>query len=637
LGHSTPLCSDCHIAGNYTNTKADCFSCHEKDYLATKEPDHKGSGFSKTCTDCHTTNPGWKPTTFNHSQFPLTLGHAIPKCSDCHLNGNFTSTPIDCYSCHQKNFIVTKEPDHTAAGFAINCMDCHTTNPGWKPTTFNHGQFALTLGHSVPTCSECHKGNYTSLQSDCYSCHQKDFLATTDPNHSTSGFEHTCADCHTTNPGWKPANFNHNQFALTLGHSVPSCNDCHKGNYTTTPTDCYSCHQQDFLGTTDPNHSTSAFSHTCTECHTTNPGWRPTTINHTQFPLTLGHSVPSCSDCHKGNYTNIPADCYSCHQQDFLGTTDPNHSASAFSHTCTDCHTTNPGWKPSTINHSQFALTLGHSLPTCNDCHKGNYTAIAADCYSCHSQDFLSTTDPNHSTSGFAHTCRDCHSTNPGWKPATFSHTQFPLTLGHAIPTCADCHKGNYSTTSIDCYSCHSQDFLGTTDPNHSTSGFSHTCKDCHTTNPGWQPATFSHTGFPLTLGHAGPSCNDCHKGNYTTTSKDCYACHQVNYNATVNPNHKTLAFSTTCTTCHTTNPDWKPATFIQHDGQFPIYSGKHRGQWSACTDCHTNVSNYALFSCVNCHEHNKTDMDNKHRGEVSGYSWVSSECYRCHPRGSGG
>jgi hypothetical protein len=168
-------------------------------------------------------------------------------------------------------------------------------------------------------------------------------------------------------------------------------------------------------------------------------------------------------------------------------------------------------------------------------------------------------------------------------------------------------------------------DYVATTNPNHTASGIPTTCQTCHTTNPGWQPANFNHTSFPLTLGHSTPTCNDCHKGNYTSTSIDCYSCHQTDYNNTTNPNHKTLGFSTTCTQCHTVQPGWKPATYTQHDTQFfPIYSGRHKGQWNACTDCHTNTANYALFNCITCH-------GNVH----SGKNYTNAQCYSCHPRGT--
>ena len=155
----------------------------------------------------------------------------------------------------------------------------------------------------------------------------------------------------------------------------------------------------------------------------------------------------------------------------------------------------------------------------------------------------------------------------------------------------------------------------------------------CHNTN-NWLETNFNHnnTNFPLTGAHTSVDCSSCHTNGFSGTSTQCYSCHSGNYNNTTNPNHSSLNFSTDCTNCHSTTR-WIPSTF-NHDSQyFPIYSGKHRGEWNSCTDCHTNPSDYNVFSCLNCHEHNKTSMDSKHRGR-SGYSYVSSACYSCHPDG---
>ena len=102
----------------------------------------------------------------------------------------------------------------------------------------------------------------------------------------------------------------------------------------------------------------------------------------------------------------------------------------------------------------------------------------------------------------------------------------------------------------------------------------------------------------------------------------------------TTNPNHQAAGFPITCESCHTTSA-WRPANW-DHDGRyFPIYSGKHRGKWSSCTDCHVTAGNYRAFECILCHEHsNRTEVDNKHRGEA-GYAYQSAACYRCHPRGT--
>jgi hypothetical protein len=129
-GHSALNCTQCHTTSKYSDASPDCFSCHEQDYFASKEPDHVASAFSKTCTDCHTLSPGWNPTTIDHSSFPLTLGHSVPACADCHIAGNYTTTPIDCYACHQQDFLATTDPNHQTSAFSITCTDCHTTNPG---------------------------------------------------------------------------------------------------------------------------------------------------------------------------------------------------------------------------------------------------------------------------------------------------------------------------------------------------------------------------------------------------------------------------------------------------------------------------------------------------------------------------
>ncbi|MDO9173009.1 MAG: hypothetical protein Q7W29_14380, partial [bacterium] len=70
------------------------------------------------------------------------------------------------------------------------------------------------------------------------------------------------------------------------------------------------------------------------------------------------------------------------------------------------------------------------------------------------------------------------------------------------------------------------------------------------------------------------------------------------------------------------------------HDTLFPIYSGRHDNEWNACVDCHVTPTNYAVFECIFCHEHNRTETDQQHQGE-SGYVYQSAACFQCHPRGS--
>jgi hypothetical protein len=229
---------------------------------------------------------------------------------------------------------------------------------------------------------------------------------------------------------------------------------------------------------------------------------------------------------------------------------------------------------------------------------------------------------------GFNTNCSTCHSTAT-WSGAKFNHpSSFPLTAGHAGRACSACHTGGaFTGLSTTCSSCHLDDFQKTTQPNHVASGFDTNCTSCHNTT-GWEGAKFNHpASFPLTAGHSGRSCKECHtSGIYTGLSTTCSSCHLDDYQKTTKPNHTTSGFGTNCATCHATT-SWLGATFTH---RFPITSGPHK---QACTECHRNPASFAEFSCTHCHEHAQTTMTNKHR-EVNGFVWASPSCYQCHPRG---
>jgi hypothetical protein len=162
-------------------------------------------------------------------------------------------------------------------------------------------------------------------------------------------------------------------------------------------------------------------------------------------------------------------------------------------------------------------------------------------------------------------------------------------------------------------------------------------CEMCHTTDPDWAPADFPihNNYYPLNGAHAliSNNCAICHNGDYNNTPNTCFECHSSDYNGTTNPNHVNAGFPTDCEACHSED-DWTPATF-DHDGMyFPIYSGRHEDEWTLCTECHMTSGNYAIFNCLDCHEHNnQNDVDDDH-SEVSGYEYTSTACLNCHPDG---
>ena len=646
--HAVATCSACHADHVYRGKPMLCATCHMTDYNATARPAHAASGFPATCESCHSSTTTWMGGAFSHAatRFPLTGAHLAATCADCHSDGVFRGKPLNCVGCHQTDFNQTTNPHHLPAGFSTSCESCHTT-AAFKGARFDHNAtaFPLTGAHIAQTCAGCHADRvYKGKPQTCVSCHLTDYNATTTPSHRSGGFPTTCESCHST-ADWHGA-FDHSKtlFPLSGAHMAATCAACHFDNvYKGKPTTCVSCHLAKYNATTNPKHSTAGFPTDCASCHTTGQ-WLGATFNHnaTAFPLSGAHQATACTDCHvNGVFKGTPTACVSCHQPDFNNSTNPHHVPAGFSTTCTSCHTTNPGWK-GTYNHNQtsFPLTGAHMAATCSDCHADRvYNGKPTTCVSCHQTDYNNTTNPKHSTAGFPTDCVACHNTAQ-WLGATFNHnaTAFPLSGAHLAVACTDCHvNGVFKGTPTACVSCHQTDFNNSTNPHHVPAGFSTTCTSCHTTNPGWKPAPYNHsqTSFPLTGAHVTATCLDCHADRvYNGKPTTCVSCHLTDYNNTTNPRHSTAGFPTDCASCHTTS-QWLGATF-NHDGQFfPIYSGKHKGKWSTCADCHVTPTNYQNFECILCHEHSsKTKVDGDHR-QVSGYQYKSTSCYACHPRGN--
>ena len=574
--HVLASCSSCHTNGVYAGTAMACVSCHQQQYNSATIPNHVTSGFPTDCQSCHSAF-GWRPSIFDHNttRFSLTGAHTAVPCNQCHVNGRYEGTPVQCSGCHQNDYSSVLSPKHTQPAFSLDCTVCHST-VGWIPSSFDHNRtkFLLTGAHVTATCASCHmNGVYAGTAMTCVGCHQQQFNAATNPNHVTSGFSRECQSCHTTT-GWRPASFDHSQtqFPLTGAHVSVTCNQCHpNGRYQGTPLQCSGCHQADYNAVITPKHTQPSFSLDCTLCHSTS-AWKPTSFSHstTRFPLTGAHVATACASCHSnGVYAGTAMTCVGCHQQQFNGTTNPNHVTSGFPTDCQSCHSTT-AWQPATFDHNktQFPLTGAHLAVACNQCHpNGRYQGTPAQCSGCHQTDYTAVVTPKHTQPSFSLDCAVCH-TAVAWKPSTFNHstTRFPLTGGHVTTPCASCHiNGVYAGTPTACVGCHQQDFNNTTNPNHAAAAFPTDCQTCHRTSA-WSPSTWDHTTF------------------------------------------------------------------------FPIDAGSsHRpGRWTTCADCHTVPTNYKAFSCVTCHEHNQAIMDPKHT-EVSGYAYESAACYRCHPQGRSG
>jgi len=646
-GHAINDCSKCHTNGDYSNTSSECVSCHQTDYNQTDNPNHNSLNFSTTCNECHTTAPGWSPAKYTEHDaqyFPIYSGkhnNEWNTCTDCHANPSDYAS-FTCISCHEHNQSDTDKEHDEVGGYIYNstsCYECHPTGSAEGGFDHNASNFPLTGAHITTDCIKCHENGFAGTTTICADCHINDFNQSTNPNHVEATISTECADCHTTDPDWAPASFaTHNDYyVLSGGHATIStdCFACHAGNYNNTPTVCFECHTNNYNQTSNPNHNAIGIENVCETCHTTAPEWKPAAFptHNNYYELAGAHATiaTECITCHNGDYNNTPNTCYACHTTDYNQTTNPSHQAAQFPTDCETCHTQTL-WVPATFDHDGqfFPIYSGKHNDTwnlCSECHSnpGDYAIFT--CITCHQQ--TETNDQHQGMNGYQYASEACLACHPDGSAGDFNHnnTNFPLTGAHTTVDCSQCHENGYSGTSTVCSDCHQSNYDQSTNPNHTVLNIPTECATCHTTNPGWNPATFPiHNNYYVLEGAhitIENECITCHDGNYNNTPNTCYGCHASDYNQTNNPPHQSAQFPTDCETCHTQNA-WEPSTF-DHDGMyFPIYSGKHNGEWDQCSDCHTTPGNYTLFDCINCH----TNAHHQDQGNVG--------CYNCHPDGNG-
>ncbi|GMV05048.1 MAG: hypothetical protein AMXMBFR53_13280 [Gemmatimonadota bacterium] len=666
--HRDLRCASCHALPGmgllFAATDADdCAGCHQDDF----DRRHGGTGIPTTCAVCHTVD-SWDVDDFDHglTGFDLVGRHTSLSCSSCHVEGGpglkypVPARPDDCVACHQADY----DDEHGGSGFPTTCLSCHNAND-WDDASFDHTATAFPLvgAHQGAECSACH-GPPAHLSAaflgpeECLACHQRDY----DEEHAGSGFPTTCLSCH-NQARWEDATLDHvtlsGGYALEGPHAQVACDACHtlpdyglKYRVPAAADECVACHQADY----DAGHPGTAFPTTCLSCHASDR-WEGATFDHaaqTGYALDGPHAQVACATCHtvpdyglKGPRPATADDCVACHQADY----DASHPGSAFPTTCLSCHARDR-WEGATFDHGArtgYVLEGPHAPVACATCHtmpgyglRFPTPTAADDCVACHQADY----DANHAGSGFPATCLSCHARDR-WEGANFDHVQatgFELVGPHAPLACTSCHGvPGYvllfppPATPDDCVACHQADY----DREHAGSGFPTTCLSCHASDR-WEGATFDHaaaaSGFVLVGAHAVTPCASCHTiPGYglvfprPASADDCVACHQADYA----PAHGAEGYPTTCASCHNATA-WEPSTF-DHDRQyFPIHSGAHREEWSRCADCHTNPADFGVFTCLTCHEHRQSAMDDKHK-EVTGYAYTSAACLSCHPVGKAG
>ena len=283
---------------------------------------------------------------------------------------------------------------------------------------------------------------------------------------------------------------------------------------------------------------------------------------------------------------------------------------------CTTCHTID-NWikiKPNGFNHNKthFPLVGQHKTISCKNCHKTLiFRDVKDQCSACH-------TDIHEGTTG--RDCARCHTNNSWIIPNTNIrklHQQqgFALVGEHASADCNRCHTSasnlRFNNIRTDCYSCHQFQYNLTNKPNHRLSGFGTDCEQCHSmVGRSWNSIGkgFNHSFFPITGGHGTLTCDRCHRENnyQQKLSPDCLGCHSGKQGeaAAIIPAHTTLMKKFACSDCHNVS-GFNNVKFQIHDSWFGIYSGRHKGEWTKCIDCHNNDLAFKV-NCRKCHNFDK-------------------------------
>lgn len=223
--------------------------------------------------------------------------------------------------------------------------------------------------------------------------------------------------------------------------------------------DCATCHSVEGWSVGGGSGSAGAFDH-----------------SRTGFPLSGRHRQTSCNECHVPSRT-ITRECVGCHADAHAG----RQSTS-----CDNCHSAR-SWNQVNAfeihRSTRLPLTGMHALVECSECHvrqdPRRYTAVPADCFSCHDAEYRRpTTHPNHlgdpndaMRRAFPQDCTQCHTTL-SWSPATIDPSVlpglgsltapsnhelvFPIESGrHRGATCDSCHRSMATPQAIACTGCH--------------------------------------------------------------------------------------------------------------------------------------------------------------------------------------
>lgn len=306
---------------------------------------------------------------------------------------------------------------------------------------------------------------------------------------------------------------------------------------------------------------------------------------------------------------------------------------------CEACHVAT-SFKDIRFDHdtTDFSLEALHEGAPCLACHNvEDFSRVDDRCVTCHTDIHRDRMGPD---------CARCH-TPRGWtvfdSEEIHAPTNFPILGRHTLIDCLACHPGSptadFRRVWTECVDCHQQEFIANPSIDHVAFGFSSRCQDCHEMT-GWTPSYMPDHDpiFPIYSGrhkNTWDRCTICHVDPNNRRVFECITCHEHN-RTDMDAKHQGIpGYAYVSQECYACHPTGEAGDFGEHDTLFfPIFSGAHRGEWASCTTCHDVPADRKQFTCITCHEHDRTRMDDKHLGEVQDYVYASNACYECHPTG---
>ncbi len=517
-----------------------------------------------TCESCHTPE-GWRDGLARVPQDqPVQRSRGATwrcACAKCHLNGAIKGTPEQVLRLPLDPAPGRPVPD--AARRRLRELppaglldrgdvesrrgDRHAAEPGAPRARLRR------LPHEPPL---------RRRRPSCYSCHAKEYQATTQPTHQPAGFPTQCEVCHRrrTPRGRRPAS----STARTSRSS--GCTPRRPAPRATRTTSTRARRATASAAT--------ARTTTAPPARTTRrPGSRPRASPATGRRTRAGRrrSTTAASSRSRACTPRRPArpatrttstrarraTASAATGPTYDRTTSPNHAAAGFPTTCESCHkASDPSWR-ATFNHSSAYPLVGvHATQACTACHKNNvYKGTPRDCVGCHRTNYDRTTSPNHAAAGFPTTCESCHrASDASWR-ATFNH--------NAVFPWSACTRRRPARRATRTTSTRARPATATAATARTT-----TARPTRTTPPPASRRRASRATAPRRRRGrrvsitTGSSCSPgaisrrrAVRATRTTsiagTPRDCYPCHQAQYDRTTNPNHRAAGFPTTCETCH--------------------------------------------------------------------------------------